>query len=94
MVPDDLPKVVQGFMLAQTADISVIPMTISTHRLSWEMIPTEHLNDVHIWDALLDGKVPLGALIRQLPRLTNLGIVGKLGTRTSEIVDRLTDPRL
>lgn len=88
----NLPRVARGFELAKK-DLhpGELPNLIRSYGLSWEMLPTEALNDVKVWDALLDGNVPLGALIRQLPRLTNLGIIQALGGRTAEIEDRLTD---
>lgn len=89
---ENLPRVVQGFELAKLDEgRGNIPGLVKQFGLSWEMLPTESLNDVKVWDALLDGNVPLGALIRQLPRLTNLGIISKFGGRTAEIEDRLTD---
>lgn len=88
-----LPRVVQGFEYAKKANPKDIPQIIRDFGLSWEMLPTEALNDVKVWDALLDGNLPLGALLRQLPRLTNLGIISQLGGRTAEIEDRLRDPQ-
>lgn len=85
------PRVVEGYEIAKAVPISDIPEVIRDYGLSWEMLPTEALNDRKVWDALLDGNVPLGALIRQLPRLTNLGIIDQLGGRTAEIEDRLRD---
>ena len=91
-----LPKVARGFEVAKGAvnagRSDELPQIIREFGLSWEMIPTEALNRVDVWDELLNGNVPLGALIRQLPRLTNLGIITQLGGRTAEIEDRLTDP--
>lgn len=89
---DQLPRVVEGFEYAKMANSYELPRVIRDFGLSWEMLPTESLNDVKVWEALLDGNVPLGALIRQLPRLTNLGIISQLGGRTAEIEDRLRDP--
>lgn len=87
-----LPDVVQGFELAKNPENShMIPNIVREFGLSWEMLPTEALNDKAVWDELLNGNVPLGALIRQLPRLTNLGIISQLGGRTAEIEDRLRD---
>jgi 60 kDa SS-A/Ro ribonucleoprotein len=88
---EELPRVVQGFEIAKTADARDIPRIIREYGLSWEMLPTEVLNDVPVWEALLEGNVPLGALIRQLPRLTNLGLITQLGGWTGRIEDRLTD---
>lgn len=87
-----LPRVVKGFELAKKSiGDSQTASLVREYGLSWEMLPTEALNSTKVWDALLDGNVPLGALIRQLPRLTNLGIIGQLGGRTAEIEDRLRD---
>lgn len=71
------PRVVEGYEIAKAVPISDIPKVVRDYGLSWEMLPTEALNDRKVWDALLDGNVPLGALIRQLPRLTNLGIIDR-----------------
>lgn len=88
-----LPQKVVGFELAKGIEKSRLPKVIMDYGLSWEMLPTEDLNTVKVWEALLDSNgVPLGALIRQLPRLTNLGLIAPLGGRTQEIVERLTDP--
>lgn len=86
-----LPRVVRGFEKAKTNPWD-LPSIIADYGLSWEMLPTEALNDKQVWEVLLNGNVPLGALIRQLPRLTNLGIISQLGGRTAEIEDRLRDP--
>ncbi len=90
--PEKIPGIVKGFELAKNASSAdEVARLVREYKLSWEMVPSERLNDVKVWDALLDGNVPLGALIRQLPRLTNLGILSQLGGRTAEIEDRLTD---
>lgn len=60
--------------------------------LSWEMLPTESLNDPEVWKALLDtNSVNLGALIRQLPRLTRLGLTNTFNEASSKITSMLTD---
>ncbi len=89
---DNVPSIVEGFIRAQAPGADV-PALVREFGLTWEMVPTEVLNDRKVWDALLDGNVPLGALLRQLPRLTNLGFFEKLkaGSRLAEVVARLTD---
>ena len=88
----NVPRIVDGFIRAQAPDAN-IPGLIREYGLSWEMVPTQALNDKATWDALLDANLPLGALLRQLPRLTNLGFFEKLkkGSRLAEVVARLTD---
>lgn len=88
---DKAPAIVQGFEKAKRASASELPALIKEFGLTWEMIPTEHLNDVKVWEALLDGNVPLGALVRQLPRLTQIGIIKPLSKHSKAIVARLND---
>jgi 60 kDa SS-A/Ro ribonucleoprotein len=57
--------------------------------MPWEMLPDEALTFPATWGALLEEGMPIGALIRQLPRLTNLGITGRGTVHT--IVNQLTD---
>jgi 60 kDa SS-A/Ro ribonucleoprotein len=43
------------------------------------MLPDPALGEVAVWDALLDVGVPQSALMRQLPRLTRLGMLPDSG---------------
>lgn len=58
--------------------------------LSWEMLPDAALNEPAVWEALLDQGIPQGALLRQLPRLTRLGLT--TGATGKLIVAQITDP--
>ncbi len=89
--PLNLPRAAQGYELAKVANLPDIPWLIKEYGLSWEMLPTESLNNYKVWEALLEGNLPLGALIRQLPRLTNLGLIANFQAYTAEIEDRLTN---
>ncbi len=85
-----MPPLVYGFERAKTAiGGHQTASLIQEYGLSWEMVPTEQLNHPKVWEALLDGKLPLGALIRQLPRLTNLGLITPLGGWTGRVEERL-----
>lgn len=91
-VGDHTPALIEGFMRAQEAtDPKTWSALVREHRLSWEMLPDPALGEVAVWDALLDVGVPQTALMRQLPRLTRLGILPDLGGRTDEVVSQLTD---
>lgn len=57
--------------------------------LPWEALPDAALNDPATWEALLDAGMPVTALIRQLPRLTNLGLT--TGETLRQITSQLTD---
>jgi len=97
------PALVQGFVkaqafaAAQVADASALPGIVREYGLTWEMLPTAALNDREVWEALLGdnsqgGSVPLGALIRQLPRLTRIGLIAPMSEATEAVAARLTDP--
>ncbi|WP_280343674.1 TROVE domain-containing protein [Nocardia neocaledoniensis] len=83
---------VDGFQRAQTAPVARVPELVREYRLSWEMLPDAALNTPQVWEALLDNGIPQTALLRQLPRLTRLGLLDPLGARTAAICAQLADP--
>lgn len=85
-------RLVEGFQRAQAAAVKDIPDLIREYRLSWEMLPDAALNQAATWEALLDNGVPQTALMRQLPRLTKLGLLSPLGVRTGAVAGQLADP--
>lgn len=89
-VSEKTPTLIQGMVKAHEASADV-PALVREYGLSWEMLPTEALNSVDVWEALLEKSVPLGALLRQLPRLTRLGMFPALGGHTASVVARLKD---
>lgn len=86
-----LPEIVVGFEKAQENGAN-IPALITLYGLTWEMLPTEALNNREVWEALLANGLPQTALIRQLPRLTNLGLLDAFSSTTKKIVSQITDP--
>ncbi len=88
----EVPRLVEGFAAAQRAsDAATWARLVRDYRLSWEMLPDAALAERTVWDALLDAGLPQTALLRQLPRLTKLGMLPSLGGRTGEVVKQLTD---
>jgi 60 kDa SS-A/Ro ribonucleoprotein len=87
---ENAPEIVKGFLLAQAPGADV-PALVRKYGLTWEMVPTNVLNDVKVWEALLEGNTPLGALLRQLPRLTRIGYLAPLSGNSAKLVARLTD---
>lgn len=86
------PRLVEGFVRAQEAtEASTWARLVRDFGLSWEMLPDPALSEVAVWDALLDSGIPQTALMRQLPRLTRLGMLPDQGGRTDEVAARLTD---
>ncbi|MBK7822286.1 MAG: TROVE domain-containing protein [Tessaracoccus sp.] len=88
----EAPRLVEGFVAAQTADTAdAWARLVRDYGLSWEMLPDAALAERGVWDALLDAGLPQTALLRQLPRLTRLGLLPEMGGRTDEVVAQLTD---
>lgn len=82
----------QGFASAKEADASALAGIVREYGLTWEMLPTEALNSPQVGEALLEGSVPLCALMRQLPRLTRIGVIAPMSEVTEAVAARLTDP--
>lgn len=63
---------------------------ITEQNLPREAIPTELLNDVKVWTALFKD-MPLGATIRNLNKMTQLGILKPLGQETIKTCERIVN---
>lgn len=88
---DSAPRLVEGYERAQNTDAVTLAGLITEYGLSWEMLPSETLNDRRVWAALLEAGLPQTALIRQLPRLTRLGLLTPMGEHTQRVTAQITD---
>ncbi|GAA1583555.1 hypothetical protein GCM10009804_45020 [Kribbella hippodromi] len=87
-----LPLVAAFERLQRATDVAETAGVIAEHRaLSWEMIPDRFLNEPRIWEVLLANGLPQTALLRQLPRLTRLGLLDPSGPWVQVVADQLTD---
>ena len=85
----DLPPLIAAFEHARKAvDKLEIIRLINAHNLPREAIPTRWLNEVSVWDALL-ARMPLTALLRNLGKMTSLGLIAPFSTAARRVVDRL-----
>jgi 60 kDa SS-A/Ro ribonucleoprotein len=109
-LPDELSRrALYDWIVRGTAD-DELPLMVQTHRrameattvsvwaecaafLPWEALPDEALKHREVWEAMLPDMGPT-ALIRNLGRLTNLGVIAPLGGQTKTVVDKLTDAEL
>lgn len=89
---DALPVIV-AFEQAQAATTSTewCRLIYAYQSLSWEMLPDAALSQPSVWEALIAQGMPQTALMRQLPRLTKLGVLTQMGSITQTVVDQLTD---
>ncbi|WHU45135.1 TROVE domain-containing protein [Gordonia sp. L191] len=88
---DNVPRIVEGYEKVQAKPHKAAKL-VAKYGLSWEMLPDESLADPKVWEALLDNGIPATALMRQLPRLTRIGLLPAMGGRTSMVADLLADP--
>jgi 60 kDa SS-A/Ro ribonucleoprotein len=63
---------------------------IKQFRLPREVLPSEMLNSVQVWDAMLQ-KMPMTALIRNLGVMTSKDVLKPLGGRVQAVVEQLTN---
>jgi len=61
---------------------------IEKHDLVRECIPTQWLNDPKVWEALFQ-KMPLGAMVRNLAKMTTIGLIAPMSDVAIEVVSRL-----
>lgn len=87
-----LPEIVSDFECVQALSSgSRIAAVLKDSELTWEMVPTEKLNDPKVWEALLPN-LPYTATLRNLNKLTALGIIGSSALPgTQAVVSRLTN---
>jgi 60 kDa SS-A/Ro ribonucleoprotein len=63
---------------------------IKNHALVRECVPTQFLNSVKVWDALLE-HMPITAMIRNLGKMTAIGLLSPLSEATNYVAAKLTD---
>ena len=63
---------------------------IASHRLVREHVPSELLSSVPVWTALLED-MPMTAMIRNLNKLTSIGLVAPGSEAAASVVARLSD---
>ena len=63
---------------------------IREFRLVRECVPTERLNSPEVWEALLE-EMPMHALLRNLGKMSNVGLVKPMSNAAGEIVRRFED---
>jgi 60 kDa SS-A/Ro ribonucleoprotein len=90
-VTEHLPKLLAAHEELKTAPgPNTVAQMIAEHGFSWEMVPTEFLSSPVVWDALAQ-KMPIGAMIRNLGRLTSVGLIKPMSEVTGLVCERLGD---
>lgn len=89
--PADVTIYLRAVESAKTASAAELAILIDQHNLPREVIPSNMLNDIAVWRALLP-KMPLNALLRNLAKMTAIGLLKPLNV--DSVVERLTNPAL
>lgn len=85
-------RLIKGFEKVQKADTpEKVIKAIRNYGLPWEAVPPQFVNDVEVRYELLKG-MPVGALVRQLGLLTDLGVLAPLSAGLDIALRRLRDP--
>jgi 60 kDa SS-A/Ro ribonucleoprotein len=86
-----LPKLIEAFEQAKRAtSAGEIVKLIGEFDLPREAIPTQWLNEAVVWEALLE-HMPMTAMIRNLGKMTSLGLLGTFSEAKKLIVRKLRD---
>ncbi len=72
------------------SDVKAVAKIVEDYALTWEMVPTEVLNDPKIWDVLVPNSGYM-ALVRNLTRLTRNGWLAPASSNRKWMISHLTD---
>jgi 60 kDa SS-A/Ro ribonucleoprotein len=88
---EHLPRILAAFDEAKRAeDGATTVRLIREANLPRECIPTDRLNSPAVWEALLE-RMPLTAMIRNLAKMTAVGLLKPMSSSTGTVCDRLGD---
>jgi 60 kDa SS-A/Ro ribonucleoprotein len=88
---DGLPRLVEGFVRAQAAQTPAeTARLVADYRLPSEAIRAEHLGAPDVWTALL-ADMPMTELVRNLAKMTRVGVLAPGSAGTVAAVARLRD---
>ena len=87
---DGLPRVVEGFVRAQSASTPAESAAlVREFRLPREAVKSEHLTSPEVWEALLE-EMPMTALIRNLATMTRAGVLAPGSDGSAKVVEQLS----
>src|SRR6266446_5342179 len=90
----ELPKFIEAFeRVKHTANVIEVVKLIDEFDLPREAIPTQWLNEAKVWEALLE-RMPMTAMIRNLGKMTSIGLVQPFSDAAKLIVRKLGDDTL
>ena len=85
-----LHQQILAFEAAKTASVNEVIQLIQDHNLPREAIPTQHLNDARVWEALLE-RMPMTAMIRNLATMTRVGLLTPMSAAERKVREQLAN---
>lgn len=88
VVPETMPVPEQIWAheyAKQVKDAEEMAALIEEFKLPRESVPTEFLNEVTVWDALLQS-MPMTAMMRNLGKMTSIGLLSPFNTASAHVV--------
>jgi len=87
----ELPKLIKAFeRVKRTENVVEVVKLIDEFDLPREAIPTQWLGEAKVWEALLE-RMPMTAMIRNLGKMTSIGLVHPFSEAAKLIVRKLSD---
>jgi len=89
----ELPELLIAFEHVQKASSKAeVVKLITEHDLPREAIPSHWLDELDVWDALLQ-RMPMTAMIRNLGKMTSLGLIQPFSDAAKRVVNKLGDEK-
>ncbi len=88
---ETLPGLIAAYEeLKRAQDAAEVTRLIRQHGFTHEMVPSQFKNSVNVWGALLE-RMPLTAMVRNLGKMTSMGLIVPASSASKHIEQRLTD---
>jgi 60 kDa SS-A/Ro ribonucleoprotein len=87
----ELPKLIEAFeQVKRATNVIQVVKLIDEFDLPREAVPTQWLNEAKVWEALL-ARMPMSAMIRNLGKMTSIGLIQPFSNAAKLIVRKLGD---
>lgn len=90
---EGLPEFLEACNRIKGANIKEALKLITEYRLPREVLPTELLKNTKVWETMLKD-MPLTATIRNLGKMSSLGILSLNSTNQYTVIDRITNKEI
>jgi 60 kDa SS-A/Ro ribonucleoprotein len=86
-----VPELILGYEeVKQASTEKQVVKLITEHGLTHEMVPNDFKKSPAVWEALLQ-RMPIGAMIRNLGKLSNVGVLTPMSSASKLVAERLGD---